>query len=81
MPDAADALDTMPLELLLALQEAMADPSESGQARARMRARNVGIHIHCLGSPDDGAIALDEPPAGLEEAIVLSFEPAPASEA
>ena len=70
------ALDALPLELLLALQEAMTDPSEAGQMRAQMRARNAGIHIHCVGSPNEGTIALDEPPAGTE-AIVLSFAPEP----
>jgi len=45
-------LDHLPLEMLMAFQEAMADPTADGQERARLRALNSGLYIHCLRRPD-----------------------------
>ena len=47
-----DLLDLLPLEVLLALQEAVSDPTADGQERARLRARDAGFYIHCLRRPD-----------------------------
>lgn len=45
-------LDLLPLDMLLALQEALADPTADGQERARLRARDAGFYIHCTMRPD-----------------------------
>ena len=66
-------IDALPLDLLLALQEAMIDPSQAGVARAALRARHAGFHIHCLSVPKVEAIALDEPTEDVD-AIVLRFD-------
>ena len=45
-------LDLLPLDILLALQEAVADPTADGQERAFQRAKDAGFHIHCVCRPD-----------------------------
>ena len=45
-------LDHLPLDLLLALQEAVADPTADGQERARVNAKKAGHLVHCLCRPD-----------------------------
>lgn len=60
MADARHPLDTLPLDLLLALQDAVADPTADGQERARLAARHAGFYIHCLCRPD-GPEAVDDP--------------------
>lgn len=56
-------LDDLPLDVLLALQDAMTDPSEAGAERARLRAAGAGFHV-ALGNAigDDGAVVLRPPP-------------------
>jgi hypothetical protein len=68
-----DPLDALPLELLIALQTAMADPSELGRQRAERRARDAGIHIACVGSGPPLAME-PAPEGGLEAAVELRFE-------
>jgi hypothetical protein len=68
-----DPLDGLPLDVLLALQEAVADPSDQGRARAAKRAENAGFHIRLLpGSPMPPAAAypprFDPEPIPMEEA-------------
>ena len=46
-------LDELPLDVLLALQDALTDPSEEGAKRARKRAAGVGFHVE-LGNEIDG---------------------------
>ena len=53
-------LDTLPLDLLLALQEAVADPTADGQERARVSAKKAGHILHCLMRPD-GPEGVDDP--------------------
>ena len=60
MASSDELLDTLPLELLLALQEAMADPTADGQERARLAAREAGHWILCLSRPD-GSEGVDDP--------------------
>lgn len=67
---ADDLLDSLPLPVLLALHEAMADPTEHGRERARNRALDAGFHIHCMGAPEN-----DRPPRVLTTPIPM--EPAP----
>lgn len=70
-------LDHLPLEMLLALQEAIADPTADGQERARLRAKDAGIYIHCLSRPDGSESATDPLPMpsgdGVEGVIPLKF--------
>ena len=70
-------LDQLPLEVLLAMQEAMADPSVEGQERARLRAKDAGFHIHCdrnlAESNGSKPIPMDEAPEGVES-LVLRFD-------
>lgn len=65
-----DFLDSLPLPVLLALHEAMADPTEVGRERARSRALDAGFYIHCMGAPEN-----DRPPRVLTTPIPM--EPAP----
>ena len=67
---ADELLDQLPLTLLLALQDAMADPSEQGRERAAQRAANAGMYIHCMGAPEN-----DRPPRIMSTPIPM--EPAP----
>jgi hypothetical protein len=73
-------LDYLPLNMLIALQEAMADPTADGQERARLRAIESGIHIHCINRPDGPEGRYDPlpmPPAsGGEEGVISLVFPA-----
>lgn len=70
-------LDQLPLEVLLAMQEAMADPSLKGQERARLRAKDAGFHIHCDRNIAEREarkpIPMAEAPEGVES-LVLRFD-------
>jgi hypothetical protein len=66
-------LDQLPLEVLLAMQEALADPSESGQERAAARAADAGFYLHCTSVPPKKPIPMEEAPAGVE-ALSLRFD-------
>ncbi len=56
-------LDAIPLDVLLALQEAMTDPTRAGAERARLRAADAGFHVQCLNPADpEGRIVLAHPP-------------------
>ena len=70
-----DVLDSLPLEVLLALQEAAADPSEKGRERARLRAADAGFHLECARVPQQLAepIPMEEAPEGVE-ALTLRFD-------
>ena len=72
-------LDLLPLEMLLALQEAIADPTADGQERARLRAQDAGLYIHCLSRPDGSETPYDPLPMpsgeGEESVITLEFQP------
>jgi hypothetical protein len=56
-------LDDLPLDVLLALQDAMTDPTESGAERARQRAAGAGFHV-AVGNAvgEDGALVLGRAP-------------------
>lgn len=62
MPSQDELLDLLPLEVLLALQEAVADPTADGQERARLRAKDAGFYIHCTMRPDGPEAATDPLP-------------------
>jgi len=66
-------LDQLPLDVLIALQEAMADPSEAGRVRAAQRAEDAGFYIQCTASPPQHPIPMDEAPEGVES-LVLRFD-------
>lgn len=53
-------LDDLPLDVLLALQDAITDPSEAGAERARLRAAGAGFHVE-LGNEvgEDGRLVLE----------------------
>ena len=56
-------LDDLPLDVLLALQDALTDPSEEGAERARKRAAGAGFHVE-LGNEIDaeGRVVLGQTP-------------------
>lgn len=56
-------LDDLPLDVLLALQDALTDPSEAGAERARLRAAGAGFHVE-LGNAvgEDGQVVLGKAP-------------------
>ncbi len=66
-------LDDLPLDVLLALQEAMADPSETGRLRAAKRAEDAGFYLHCAGVPPRKPIPMEEAPEGVES-LTLRFD-------
>ncbi len=70
-------LDHLPLEVLLAMQEAVADPTVEGQERARLRAKDAGFYLHCERGLEEGdasqPIPMDEAPEGVES-LVLRFD-------
>jgi hypothetical protein len=62
-------LDDLPLEVLLALQEALADLSEVGRARAAKRAADAGYHVTLTGTVPAGPPPRYDPePIPMEEA-------------
>lgn len=79
--DLPDLLDSLPLSVLLALQEAATDPSETGRERAALRAADAGFYLHCakaeVGSPLKRVltepIPMDPAPEQYDEAIELAF--------
>jgi hypothetical protein len=71
-PDEA-LLDALPLELLLALQEAMADPSESGRERAALRALDRGFHLQCTSAAPAHPLPMEEAPEGVAVDATLRF--------
>lgn len=66
-------LDALPLDVLMALQEAMADPSETGRERAAQRAADAGFFIQCVSVPPREPIPMAEAPEGVES-LVLRFD-------
>ncbi len=70
-----DALDRLPLEVLLALQELMAAPDEEGKERARQRASDAGYYLVAMAGKrvDTEPIAMEEAPADID-AIQLAFD-------
>jgi hypothetical protein len=79
-----DVLDALPLEVLMALQELLADPSEEGRERAALRARDAGWHLSLApGAPatppelppriDLEPIPMEPAPDGVES-LVLRFD-------
>ena len=72
----ADILDALPLDVLLAMQEAMADPSESGRERAAQRARDAGFYMICTSAPTPSPIPMAEAPEGVES-LTLRFDRGP----
>lgn len=69
-----DALDHLPLEVLLALQELMVSPDEEARERARQRASDAGYYLVAMAGRrvDREPLEMDEAPAGAE-GIHLSF--------
>ena len=68
-------LDALPLDVLLALQEALTDPTRAGAERAKLRAAGAGFHLKCANPEDpDGRIVLarvpeaPQPPTPMPEA-------------
>jgi len=66
-------LDALPLDVLLALQEAVADPSETGRLRAAKRAEDAGFYLHCASAPPLDPIPMEAAPEGVES-LVLRFD-------
>lgn len=56
---AAMDLDDLPLDVLLAMQDALTDPTGGGAERARLRAAGAGFHVE-LGNDvgEDGRVVL-----------------------
>lgn len=52
-------LDDLPLDVLLAMQDALTDPTGSGAERARLRAAGAGFHVE-LGNDvgEDGRLMM-----------------------
>ena len=67
-------LDHLPLEILIALQEALADPTADGQERARLRALDSGMYLHCLRRPDGKEGVNDPLPMGAAEDDVEAIQ-------
>ncbi len=61
-----DLLDELPMELLLALRDALADPTEEGRMRAEARARDAGFYLHCAGVVVRRPIEMEPAPEGVE---------------
>ncbi len=70
-----DALDDLPLDILLALRDAVADPTEQGRQRAAQRAADAGFYLECLNPPEPSG-SVDSPATVVTEPIAM--EPAPA---
>ncbi|MCB9676877.1 MAG: hypothetical protein H6737_17310 [Alphaproteobacteria bacterium] len=70
---AGDPLDQLPLDVLLALRDAIADPSDQGRERAQQRAANAGFYLECLNEQSNAEA--EGPPVKLAEPIAM--EPAP----
>jgi hypothetical protein len=68
------ALDHLPLDLLLALQELMVAPDQEAKERARQRAADAGFYLVAMAGKrvDAEPIAMDEAPADID-GIHLSF--------
>jgi hypothetical protein len=54
-------LDDLPLNVLLALQDAMGDPTSAGLARAQQRAADAGFSLECENPPVNDKAKGDEP--------------------
>ena len=69
-----NALDRLPLDLLLALQELMVAPDQEARARAHQRASDAGFYLVAMGGKrvDREPLAMEEAPADLD-AIHLTF--------
>jgi hypothetical protein len=78
------ALDRLPLEVLLALQDAVVAPGPLGAERARKRAEDAGFYLVAMGEViqlDDTPLPLpsttvpmeEAPEETLEEAVHLAF--------
>ena len=65
-----DSLDDLPLDVLLALQQAMTDATAEGVERARLRAADAGFWLQCDNPPAKDAVcgAAEEPPVPSPEA-------------
>lgn len=72
----ADPLDDLPIDVLLALQEAVSNPTEEGLERARLRAEDAGFWLQRGGRDVQGATS----PAPSEAPVLEPepMEPAPA---
>lgn len=78
-----DMLDSMPLEVLLALRDALADPTEAGRVRAAQRAADAGFYLSCLNEVEevvDPTPRVDLRPIAMEpapddfEGVALEFQ-------
>ena len=69
-----DALDQLPLDLLLALQEVMIAPDQEARERARQRAADAGFYLVAMGGKrlDRQPIEMEEAPAEVD-AVHLRF--------
>ena len=76
---ADDLLDQVPLSVLLALQEAATDPSETGRQRAALRAADAGFYLECAGTEGSRTHVITEPipmepaPERCDDAVELTF--------
>lgn len=74
-------LDELPLEVLLALQQAMTDPSEEGAERARLRAEEAGVYLQLAARrPAHPPIPAPEAPAEVAAVELRFSSPLEASE-
>lgn len=89
----ANPLDDLPLDVLMALLGAGADPSSGGRERAEHQALEAGFLLRCTAAPPDPpGVVVPLPEATLHELaltraqgvdrpmIVLDFEQAPRDE-
>jgi hypothetical protein len=72
---AVDPLDELPLEVLLALHEALADPASASKVRAAKRAADLGFHVEVSPPPryDPEPIPMEEAAEGVES-LTLRFD-------
>jgi hypothetical protein len=68
-----DPLDALPLEVLLAMQEALGDPTTTGQERASQRAADAGFYLQCTSAPSPQPIPMPPAVDGII-ALALSFD-------
>lgn len=69
-----DPLNDLPLELLMALRDAIGDPSDEGRKRAAKRAADAGFYLQCTADKRS-SIEMEPAPDGVE-ALHLRFKEA-----
>jgi len=72
-----DPLSQLPIDVLLALRDAVADPSEEGRLRAQQRAADAGFYLECSNRREVGVpeALVPSPPRVVAKPITMG--PAP----